>query len=115
MNDAMIDKITVRVTAAERKKIESHAAKNRLKTSEFIRQKLLSTPNDSFVDKVNFYQNINHYLTEITKRNLILNQMLYQLMVNAFGENEAEAICEQISQQMEKLTNNEEENKNAQI
>jgi len=111
----MTDKITIRVSDAERKKIEAFAAKNSLKMSEFIRQKLLSTPNDNFTDKVNFYQNINFYLSEIAKRNLIVNQMLYQLMVNAFGENEAELICEQISQQVEKFVNNEEENKNAQI
>jgi len=111
----MNDKITVRVSDTERKKIEYHAAKNNLKLSEFIRQKLLSTADDSFVDKVNFYQNTNYCLTEIAKRNLIINQMIYQLMVKNFGEHEADLICEQISQQVEKFMNYEEEKNNAQI
>lgn len=100
--------LNFRVNDDENLKIKSMASQKGKTLSEFIRNELLSSENkvDNFANKIEFYQNVNYYLYEISKRNLIINQMIYQLMVKNFGENETEEICEQISQQVEEFLNN---------
>lgn len=100
-----MNKITFRVDDKERISIEHAAAQHGLKNiSEYIRKKIL-LDNESITDKIDFYQNVNLHLAELSKRNLILNQMIYQLMVKTFGENEADEIYEQIVQQVDKFVN----------
>lgn len=96
--------VSFRVSDSERKKLEVKAQEANRTTSDYIRS-IIFDANENFKDKIDFYKNIHFSLEELTKRNLILNQMLYQLMIKNMGEEKADQICEQISNCVDEYIN----------
>ncbi|WP_196600378.1 DUF6290 family protein [Pectinatus frisingensis] len=86
--------VSIRMSNAEKERLENMAKSNNKTLSNLVRELLFSDA--SVQSKIDFYSNISSQINALQKQGAMTNQMVYQLLVKNIGETETENLVEQI-------------------